>query len=94
MAKVKRSIKEVKKDVVHFRDYWTTHNYVVLLIAIGFLIVGFILMSFGPWDNKISLSVAPVVLLIGYVVLIPLSIFFKMPKRFRKEANVPGKDQG
>lgn len=94
MAKVKRSIKEVKKDVVHFRDYWTTQNYVVLLIAIGFLIVGFILMSFGPWDNKISLSVAPVVLLIGYVVLIPLSIFFKMPKRFRKESNVPGKDQG
>ena len=94
MAKVKRSIKEVKKDVVHFRDYWTTQNYVVLLIAIGFLIVGFILMSFGPWDNKISLSVAPVVLLIGYVVLIPLSIFFKMPKRFRKENNVPGKDQG
>jgi O-antigen/teichoic acid export membrane protein len=93
MAKVKRNIKEVKKAVVHFRDYWTTQNYVVLLIAIGFLIVGFILMSFGPWDNKISLSVAPVVLLIGYVILIPLSIFFKMPKWFKKENNVSGKDQ-
>jgi len=94
MAKVKRNIKEVKKEVVHFRDYWTTKNYVVLLIAIGFLIIGFILMSFGPWDNKISLSVAPVVLLIGYVILIPLSIFFKMPKRFTKEKDVPSKDQG
>jgi membrane protein YdbS with pleckstrin-like domain len=92
MAKVKRSIKEVKKDVVHFRDYWTTKNYVVLMIAIGFLILGFILMSFGPWDNQISLSVAPVVLLIGYVILIPLSIFVKIPKRFSKENNVPDKD--
>ena len=94
MAKEKRTIKEVKKAVVPFRDYWTTENYVVLLIAIGFLIAGFILMSMGSWESKISLSVAPVVLLIGYLILIPLSIFFKIPKRFKKENNVPSKDQG
>lgn len=94
MAKAKRTIKEIKKAVLPFRDYWTTNNYIVLLIAIGFLIVGFILMSSSNWENQVALSVAPVVLLIGYVILIPLSIFFKMPKRFRKENNVPGKDQG
>jgi hypothetical protein len=92
MAKAKRSIKDQKKIFVSpFKDYWGKNNYYLLFAGLGILILGYILMSEGPWDNSLSLSASPVILLIGYLIIIPLSIFFKIPRKFRKNIDVPGK---
>jgi hypothetical protein len=42
----------------------------ILVISIGFFFIGF-----APWDNPISLSVAPIILLIGYFIIFPWAIF-------------------
>ena len=92
MAKEKRNLKQTSKiKTSPFKDYWNKYNYYVLYIGIGILLVGFVLMSDGPWDNPLSRSISPIVLLVGYLVVIPLSIVFKLPKKISKDADVSGK---
>lgn len=93
MSKEKRRVKQTNiVKLSPFKDYWNKYNYYVLYIGIGILIVGFVLMSEGPWDNPISRSVSPIILLVSYLVIIPLSIVFKLPKRFKRDADVSSKD--
>lgn len=49
-------------------------NYRLFLAGILVIIIGYIAMAQGPWNNFLSLHVAPILLLIGYCVLIPLAI--------------------
>ena len=50
----------------------------IILIAIGvlLLVIGFICLASGPADNPVSLTVAPLILVLAYVVIIPLGILF------------------
>ena len=60
-------------------------------IGVGVVIIGFLLMATGiteepavesgKWNNFIAISVAPVVLLLGYCVIIPLALFKFFSKR-------------
>lgn len=87
MAKVKKKHrKPIKKQVESpFKNYWQKTNYTLLGAGLGVLILGFFLMSFGPWDNPISLTLSPLVLLIAYLVIFPLSILYK--KKNNKSEN-------
>ena len=90
MAKTKKSLKDSGKlKSSPFKDYWGKNNYLIFYLGLGVIILGFILMSIGPWNNPISLSLSPIVLLIGYIIVIPLSILFKNFKKRDKETNVP-----
>ena len=51
-------------------------NLILIGIGILLLIIGFICLGTGPADNPVSLSVAPIILTIAYVVIIPLGILF------------------
>lgn len=78
MAKTQKSIKETKKTFSSpFQEYWTKMNYILLFGSVLILILGYFLMSQSPWDGFTSLTLSPIVLLIGYVVIIPLAIMFK-----------------
>ena len=50
----------------------------IILVAIGvlLLVIGFICLATGPADNPVSLTVAPLILVIAYMVVIPLGILF------------------
>lgn len=50
----------------------------ILLVAIGTLliVIGFICLAQGPAENPVSLTVAPVILVFAYLVVIPLGIFW------------------
>jgi hypothetical protein len=59
---------------------WTNTNIVGLGIGVAVILVGFILLYMGTvtsWDNPLSISVAPVVLVIGYCVIVPWAIMRK-----------------
>ena len=51
-------------------------NLILIGIGILLLIIGFICLGTGPADNPVSLSVAPIILTIAYVVIIPLGILY------------------
>lgn len=92
MSKEKRNFKTTKKisAVSAFKDYWQKYNYYVLYLGLGILVLGYILMGQGPWDNPVSLSIAPIILLISYLIIIPLSIFVKTPKKKNSDVSSEG----
>lgn len=52
-------------------------NVKLLLIAIALLVVGYVLLGQGPVDNPLSKTVAPIILVAVYCVLIPYAIMAK-----------------
>lgn len=75
MAKMQRQKKT--GFISPFSNYWKRENYIFLAIGIIFLIIGYIVMAQGKWDNSLSLSLSPIILLVAYLVLFPLAIFYK-----------------
>ena len=93
MQREKKTVKQNSKSKISpFKDYWNKYNYYSLYLGLGFLVLGFFLMSEGPWNNFISLSISPIILLIAYLIIIPISIVFKLPKRMNRETDVPSKN--
>lgn len=70
-------------------------NLMWILIGIGVVILGYILMSTGitseaavpdgKWNNPIAIGVAPVLLVIGYCVIIPYGILKMFKSKPDKE---------
>jgi len=78
MAKrIKRTKRHTKKIESPFKDYWEKKNFYILYLGLGILIIGYYLMAQPPYDSFLSLSLSPIVLLIGYLVVIPLAILYK-----------------
>jgi cell division protein FtsW (lipid II flippase) len=44
------------------------------LIGLGVMALGYIALAQGPWNDFTSLTLAPLLLVTAYVVLIPLAI--------------------
>ncbi len=84
MAKQRKKVRAIKKSESPFKNYWDKTNYIILGIGLILLIIGYFLMAQGPWDNPISLTVSPIILLVAYLVIFPLAIFYR--KKTKKEA--------
>ena len=52
-------------------------NYMLFGIGLLVIIIGYILMATGETDSFQSVKLSPIILLIGYVIIIPLSIFYR-----------------
>jgi hypothetical protein len=79
MAKAikKKSIPKAKKTfIAPFSAYWTKTNYAIFFAGIAVIIIGFAFMSMGPWNSTASLDISPVLLIIGYLIILPLSILY------------------
>ncbi|MCK5086975.1 MAG: hypothetical protein KAQ90_05610 [Melioribacteraceae bacterium] len=81
MSKHKGTGKTAKKTFVSpFKNYWKKENYILLLVGVLLLIIGYTLMANDPWDNPIALTLSPIILLLAYLVIFPLSIFYRKNK--------------
>ncbi|MDZ7372389.1 MAG: hypothetical protein ONB23_00325 [candidate division KSB1 bacterium] len=56
-------------------------NLRLLGIGVGVLGLGYLLLAQGPYNSFWSLTLAPVVLLLGYLVIIPAAILWRGRKR-------------
>jgi len=54
----------------------TSTNFILLAIAVVVIIIGYIVMKYGG-DDLGDKTISPIILTIGYVVLIPLALFYK-----------------
>ncbi len=77
MAKVKKQNSRKSSFVSPFNNYWSKENYIFLAIGILLLFTGYILMAQGDWDSSLSLTLSPIVLLVAYLIIFPLSIFYR-----------------
>jgi hypothetical protein len=69
----------VKVDNNNKETIWPfkKNNYLIFGIGVLVIILGYVLMATGDVNSFQSVKLSPFILFIGYVVLIPLSIFYK-----------------
>jgi uncharacterized membrane protein HdeD (DUF308 family) len=53
-------------------------NYWIFLAGVVTILLGYLAMSQGPHDSFMSLHLAPLLLVLGYCVLIPLAILLRL----------------
>jgi hypothetical protein len=76
MAKTEK--KSPVKSKIQFGNLpFTKINYQILGGALLCLVLGYIALGQDPWDGSMPLVVAPILLVIGYCILIPLGILYK-----------------
>jgi ATP/ADP translocase len=87
MAKVvkKSNIKVAKKLPSPFLIYWEKSNYLLLIIGLMLLILGFFAMSIGSWDSFSSLVISPIILFIAYVLIFPIAILYRKKSKSENE---------
>ena len=79
MAKAKTNIKS-KKAVTppaYIRISLTKKNYSIIGLGILLIVIGYILMAANSVDGFLPTVVAPILLVAGYCVVIPLGILIK-----------------
>jgi hypothetical protein len=52
-------------------------NYEILVAGIICIVLGYIALAQQPWDGSMPLVVAPILLVLGYCVVIPLGILYR-----------------
>lgn len=74
----KNKSRKERRKTIYFS--LTTKNYQLLGIGILIIILGYISLSKGPANSFWSLTLAPILLVLGYCVIIPISIIYKERK--------------
>ena len=56
-------------------------NMILIALGVLLLVIGFACLATGPADNPVSLTVAPLILVLAYLVVIPVGILWKSKKQ-------------
>ena len=52
-------------------------NWIIFALGIAVILLGYVLLSIPPADGFLSLTLAPILLVAGYCILIPMTILTK-----------------
>jgi uncharacterized membrane protein len=85
----KKNIKNVKKSLPSpFNIYWEKINYILFGVGILLIILGFYVMSLGEWNSTSSLVISPIILVIGFVIVLPASILYRKKTESKTDSQV------
>lgn len=59
---------------------FSRENYIIFMVGLLVLVLGYISLSQGPANSFWSLTLAPILLVIGYCLIIPFSIIYRKRK--------------
>ena len=65
------------KEKVNFQWPYKRKNYVLFAIGVFVIIVGYLIMYLGKVDSFQSLTLSPILLLIGYLIIIPYALLYR-----------------
>ena len=70
---------------------FTRKNWILFLVGLGIIALGYVLLRIPPVDGPLSLTVAPLLLVAGYCVILPAAILVRDrgPGREAAEAGEP-----
>ncbi len=68
-----------QSKVVHLFEGWAFKkiNYLIFLVGLLFIMSGYIIMAMGEVDSFQSITLAPILLFLGYVVAIPIALIYR-----------------
>ncbi|MBI3005261.1 MAG: hypothetical protein HYY49_07560 [Ignavibacteriales bacterium] len=69
--------KAAKKKTQSDHLPFTKVNYQILLVGLIVIALGYYALSQEPWDGTMPLVVAPILLVLGYCVIIPVGILYR-----------------
>ena len=76
MAKIEKRTVNKPKALIGVLPF-TRMNYQILGLGIVCIVLGYIALAQDPWDGTMPLVVAPILLVLGYCVIIPIGILFR-----------------
>ena len=70
---------ENNPEKIQLIDGWSFNmiNYIIFFIGVLFIIFGYIIMSTGTVNSFQSLTLAPIMLFLGYIIIIPASLIYR-----------------
>ncbi|GHV15372.1 hypothetical protein AGMMS49938_13450 [Fibrobacterales bacterium] len=78
---VKRNANSVKVSAELVNLAGSKKNVLIVGLGILLLVIGFFCLAQGPAENPLSLTVAPLVLVFSYLVVVPLGILWEGKKK-------------
>ena len=60
---------------------FTNTNYLIFLIGLLMILAGYIIMANGEVYSNQSLIISPLMLFIGYIILIPFALLYKKKEK-------------
>lgn len=90
MAKPVRTRKEQKHKSFHNEHLpLARENFVILGIGILIIVAGYLALMEGSVEGALPLVVAPILLVIGYCVIIPFGILYRKSMFQREDSGPP-----
>ena len=79
MAKVQPKHRKPAKKIapVLFESMPEKANFMIILAGLAVIILGYFLMERGGMDDALALVIGPVVLVIGYCLVVPFGILYR-----------------
>lgn len=77
IEKVKQSRKTRKEEIFPF----ARENYMILLAGVIVIILGYLALAEKTVEGFLPLTAAPILLVIGYCVIIPVGIMYRKKSR-------------
>lgn len=84
MAKRRAKKAAPQKKAGKWKFPFTKQNYIIFAVGLGVILIGYGLMATGitdepavpdgKWNNPFAVIIAPILLVIGYLVIIPYGI--------------------
>lgn len=76
MARIEKRVVNKPKAIIGTLPF-TKLNYLILSSGILSIVLGYIALGQDPWDGTMPLVVAPILLVLGYCVLVPIGILIR-----------------
>jgi hypothetical protein len=75
---------------IHLFENWrfTSTNYIIFGIGLALIIMGYVLMALGTVNSFQSLTLAPILLFFGYIVVIPFALIYRDKKITERITNL------
>lgn len=67
------------------QNFFSSINHKLLITSIILLALGYVLLGVGPLSNPVSMTVAPLIIVGVYCVLIPVAILAKEKEKPQKK---------
>lgn len=68
--------KKSRKEHSHLHFAMTSKNYIIIGIGIAAIILGYVFMSENSVEGFLPTTVAPILLILGYCVIVPAGILY------------------
>tara|TARA_B100001996_G_scaffold187020_1_gene143065 strand:+ start:227 stop:454 length:228 start_codon:yes stop_codon:yes gene_type:complete len=70
---------ENNSEKIQLIEGWSFNkiNYIIFFIGVLFIIFGYVVMATGTVNSFQSLTLAPIMLFLGYIIFIPASLIYR-----------------